>query len=506
MERVLRLHLIKRLASAAFLSVALFPSVAITAGAQVALTQISADPFTNSTSQHATEVEPNVVASGSTLVAAFQQGRFSGQDGHGGASDIGWATSTDSGATWTHGSLPGITGFEGNGPYDRVSDPVVAFDAAHNVWMIASLPISLTLPTPAVAVNRSLDGGLTWQDPVSVGPTAGNTSSDKNWITCDNTAASKFFGHCYIEWDDPFQGEEIFMSTSTDGGLTWGRATPTANTASGLGGQPLVQPNGTVVVPIVFAGMGAFISTDGGTSWSKAVTFANIQAAPDPGGIRSEALPAAAIDKVGDIVVVWQDCRFRAGCSSNDVVFSFSRDGVHWSTVGRVPIDPVTSAVDHFIPSIGIDPATSATHAHVAITYYFYPDVQCTSSTCQLFVGYISTHNGGATWNPPITLAGPMKLAWLPESMSGVMVGDYIGTTFDAHGIPHNVFAVAAANSGTKFNEAIFTAQGLTVAEDAPQLSSAGDRPLHKLSRRVENEQPEKGTPLSEKELKALRK
>jgi hypothetical protein len=68
------------------------------------------------------------------------------------------------------------------------------------------------------------------------------------------------------------------------------------------------------------------------------------------------------------------------------------------------------------------------------------------------------------------------------------------------------VFAVAAANSGTKFNEAIFTAQGLTVAEHGPQLSSAGDRPLHKLSRRVENEQPEKGTPPSEKELKALRK
>src|SRR6266567_6405653 len=106
------------------------------AQANVALTQISSDPFTNPTSQHATEVEPDTFAFGSTIVAAFQQGRFvSG----GGASGIGWATSTDAGANWVHGSLPGITRFAGNGPYDRATDPVVAYDAKHGVWLIASL-------------------------------------------------------------------------------------------------------------------------------------------------------------------------------------------------------------------------------------------------------------------------------------------------------------------------------------------------------------------------------
>jgi hypothetical protein len=177
------LPLIKRLSFPAFPLVTLFLSVASLTSAQVKLTRVSTDPFTNLSSQHATEVEPDVFGSGSTLVAAFQKGRFSGQGGHGGASDIGWATSTDNGSTWSHGSLPGITTIEGSGPYDRASDPVVAFDAAHNVWMIASLPISLNAPTPAVIVSRSPDGGLTWGDPVSVGPTAGNTSSDKNWIT-----------------------------------------------------------------------------------------------------------------------------------------------------------------------------------------------------------------------------------------------------------------------------------------------------------------------------------
>jgi hypothetical protein len=39
----------------------------------------------------------------------------------------------------------------------------------------------------------------------------------------------------------------------------------------------------------------------------------------------------------------------------------------------------------------------------------------------------------------------------------------------------------------------MFTAQGLTVPADGPQLSSAADRPLHRLSDKIERERPEKG-------------
>src|SRR5205085_10992068 len=52
--------------------------------------QISSDPYTNSDSQHLTEVEPDTYSYGSTVVAVFQTGRF--RDG--GSSNIGWATST----------------------------------------------------------------------------------------------------------------------------------------------------------------------------------------------------------------------------------------------------------------------------------------------------------------------------------------------------------------------------------------------------------------------------
>ncbi len=458
------------------------------------LTQVSSDPYMISPGQHATEVEPHMLANGNTLVAAFQTGRII----PGGATDIGWATSTDAGTTWTHGFLPGLTTGEGTGPYDAASDPAVAYDAKHGVWMIASLPISNTSQTPAVAVSRSTDGGLTWQNPVSVDPAS--ESSDKNWIVCDSGASSPYFGNCYVEWDEP-PSDEIFMSTSGDGGLTWSSPAPTANLADGIGGQPLVQPNGTVIVPIetfVSAGtsttnfISAFSSSNGGVSWSAPVTIANIQVHTDAAGIRSGPLPSAAIDGAGTVWVVWEDCRFRANCSTNDLVYSTSIDGVNWTVVTRIPIDATSSTVDHFIPGIGIDPATSGAGAHVALHYYYYSQSDCTVSTCQLLVGYISSANGGSTWNAPVALSGPMLLSWLPHSQNGLMVGDYVATAF-TNGVPHGVFAVAQAVSGTTFSEGTYTGQGLTVTAAGRQLSSAGDKPLHKLSDAIEQERPEKG-------------
>ncbi|HWJ48112.1 MAG TPA: sialidase family protein [Candidatus Udaeobacter sp.] len=459
------------------------------------LVKVSSDPFTVAPGQHSTEVEPHLVSNGTTMVAAFQVGRIA----PGGATDIGWATSTDGGATWTHGPLPGLTKGEGSGPYDAASDPAVAYDAKHNVWMIASLPLSNTSPTPAVVVNRSTDGGLTWVNPVSVDPAS--VSSDKNWIACDSWPNSPHYGNCYVEWDDPFNNLEILMSTSTDGGLTWGAATPTVNSAGGIGGQPLVQPNGTVVVPIEAIQsplMEAFVSTNGGASWTAPVTISNIQFHADGGGIRSGPLPSAAVDSGGAVWTVWEDCRFRTKCTTNDLVYSTSADGVNWSAVTRIPIDDTSSTVDHFIPGIGIDPATSGASVHVAVHYYYYPQSNCTASTCQLFVGYISSASGGATWNTPATLtAAPMPLSWLPNSQNGVMVGDYIATAF-VNGVPHGVFAVAQKNivsfGGTPtFKEAMYTATGLNVAASGRQLSSAHDKPLHKLSDKIEREVPEKG-------------
>jgi len=96
----------------------------------------STDPYTNPDGQHATQVEPDTFAFGSTVVSAFQTGRFF----DGGSSNIGFATSQDRGKTWVHGFLPSTTvNSTPAGPYDRISDPTVAYDAKHGAWLIASL-------------------------------------------------------------------------------------------------------------------------------------------------------------------------------------------------------------------------------------------------------------------------------------------------------------------------------------------------------------------------------
>lgn len=443
-----------------------------TAGANVALTRISADPFTNPTSQHATEVEPDTFAWGATVVGAFQVGRFF----DGGGTDIGFVRSGDGGRTWdTAGFLPGMTTSSGaSSPYERVSDASVAYDAAHATWLISSIPIPSNFSITTVLVNRSTDDGRTWSTPVTIPtPNAARVSLDKNWTVCDNGSASPFRGHCYTEFDNFGDHLHMLMSTSTDGGITWSAPIGTASNDKGIGGQPLVQPDGTVVVPYEDSSgkISAFRSTDGGASWASSVQVTSIRFHGVAGGLRTSPLPTAEIDGSGAVYVAWEDCRFEKHCTANDIVFSKSSDGVHWSATARIPIDLVGSGADHFIPGLGVDPATSGAAAHLALTYYYYPDATCTGG-CQLDVGYISSPDGGAHWGTAQQLAGPMTLDQIAQTSLGPMTGDYISTSFSG-GTAVTMFPVGAPATPGVFDEAMYApGSPLPVATNATNPST----------------------------------
>jgi hypothetical protein len=427
------------------------------AQADVALTRVSADPFTNATSQHATEVEPDTFAFGSTVVATYQVGRFF----DGGATDIGYARSTDGGATWgVSGFLPGLTFSAGarTSPYERVSDPSVAFDAKHNTWMISSIPLLPSLSVPTIFVSLSTDGGATFGGPVQIPPPARKVDLDKNWTVCDNHLASPFYGNCYTEFDNFGEGDLEYMSTSSDGGRTWSVPVSPAGHAKGLGGQPVVRPDGAVVVPFesLRGTIAAFRSTDGGATWSTQSTISRINFHPVAGDLRTSPLPSAEIDAAGRTYVAWEDCRFESRCTANDIVFASSLDGVQWSAVNRIPIDPVGSGVDHFIPGLAVDPATSGAGAHLALTYYYYPNAACTEATCQLDVGYVSSPDAGAHWSAPTKLTGPMFLTDIADTTQGPMVGDYISTSFNDVGTAATVFAIGKPHAGSVFDEGMW--------------------------------------------------
>lgn len=372
-----------------------------------------------------------------------QTGRFS----NGGASNIGYVTSSDGGGTWSRGFLPGTTVYANPpGIYDRATDPSVAYDPEHDVWMVNILALAGT-SGKAILTSRSTDGGLTFGDPVTVAVAQGFQFFDKNWIACDTTASSPFYGNCYTQWDDANNGNRLHVSRSTNGGLTW---TPSAvPTASVLGGQPVVQPDGTVIMPIddgFESSVQSLVSSDGGASFQGPFPVSGISAHNVAGSLRVHELPSAEADANGRVCVVWNDCRFRSGCSSNDIVMSTSNNGQTWRSVVRIPIDPTSSTVDHFLPGIGVEPGTGGALAHLGLIYYFYPVSSCTVSTCRLSVGFIESFDGGTTWSAPVQVHGPMRNTSLPNTSQGYMVGDYMSTSFVA-GLAFPVIIVAKPGS-----------------------------------------------------------
>jgi hypothetical protein len=242
----------------------------------------------------------------------------------------------------------------------------------------------------------------------------------------------------------------MHMSTSSDGGLTW--SAPATNSSGVIGGQPVVAPNGTVIVPTDNANetaVGAFNSTNGGASWSAVTTIATIRAHREAGSLRSGPLPSAEIDGAGTVYVVWSDCRFRSSCRVNDIVISHSLNstGTSWSSVSRVPIDSTGSGVDHFIPGLAVNKGTSGGTAQLGLTYYFYP-----SGSTQLSVGFTSSTTAGSTWTTAQTIISGMPTTWVATTSQGRMVGDYISTSYGSDNLAHGIFATASApttGSGT---------------------------------------------------------
>jgi hypothetical protein len=436
-------------------AVVALPGSANAAG--VSATQVSADSFTNSPAEHQTEVEPDTYANGSTIVSVFQVGRYA----DGGADDIGWATSTDGGTTWQSGLLQGITRTEGNGAFSRVSDPAVVYDARAATWLASGLVItdSNGVAGVGVSVSRSPDG-VNWSAQPVVAYQLPNTEFlDKDWITCDNTASSPYYGNCYIEADRYDLNDEITMITSSDGGKTWSAPQTPKGTPLGLGGEPVVQPGGTVVVPYLSNGRAieAYRSTDGGALWRSSVVVAQATSFADP-GLRTSPLPSVGIDSAGKVYVAWEDCRFRTNCSSNDIVLSSSLDGVTWSAVTRVPIDSVSSGRDHFNPGLAVDRTMSGSSTRLGIYYYFLPNASCVSATCKIKIGFISSANAGATWTSAVTVAGPMYESELAQA-GGAFVGDYLASDYSG-GKDLSVFAVGTPVTAGTLHEGMWSVSG----------------------------------------------
>lgn len=411
---------------------------------EVVSRMLSRDTYVNADSAHETQAEPDGFAFGSTVVTAFQSGRRF----EGGASDIGWATSTDGGRTWRRGHLPGLTPHgRPRGPFQLASDPVAAYDRAHATWLISTLAVSGN--EAALPIHRSPDG-IRWAGPTfAARREAPSLAYDKNWLACDNWPQSPRYGRCYLVYTDHVGTRaKVAVQTSDDGGATWSpQRIAHRGRQNAVGVFPVIRPDGMVVVPYFGDNaIEAIVSADGGETWAAPVVVDRFDATR-AGRMRAFPLPSADVDADGRVYVTWHSCMYRAACTGNDVVISSSADGVTWSKPARV-----TRAGSAFIPAVAVDAASG----RLAVAYY------ALDAAARVEAWLTTSRDGGASWTRPQRLsAQPMQQTWTPETTSGRMLGDYISVSW-VRGRTVTVYALASEPRGRKLRQAIFATQPLS--------------------------------------------
>jgi hypothetical protein len=407
--------------------------------------QLSRDAGVDFEAQHETQVEPDSHAFGRTIVTVFQSGRFT----NGGAERIGFSTSRNGGRTWRAGRLPGS--------FERVSDPVVAYDSVHRWWIATSLASE-----DAVAVNRARDG-IAWRAPLLV--SSNGQEYDKEWIACDNWAASRFRGRCYLTYMN-FASNTIETRRSTDGGATWSApvSVDAQRAPSGVNGlQIAVRPNGQVLLLFSVWGaptgneIGTVRSLDGGATFSAPAHATTLSGTELP-WLRAPPFTSVDVDAAGTIYVTWRECGLSAECQG-DIVLMRSPDGVTWSPPASVPVGPDDGSLFYFLPALGVDPTTSGAHARLALLYHSMgPSRTCEPAygCFQVDVKLTRSANGGSTWTRPQQLnAFPMLPAWMADTSLGRMLGDYVSVSW-ARGRPVPVWSLASAPGGERFRQSIF--------------------------------------------------
>lgn len=200
----------------------------------------------------------------------------------------GFSVSNDGGRTFTSGFFPGV-----DGDVFTFGDPSADVDRNGNFYF-AQLGETADGQHGALTVNKSTDGGRTWQNAVVA---AIDDASDKEWIAVGPDPFQRNQDNVYVTWTS-FQAAacELRMAKSTDGGATWTSKTiftptvdpnPTHPTNCLQFSNPVVDRiTGSLYVPFLhFSNADSdfiqmVISDDGGNTFRFA-TF-NVAGAPSP--------------------------------------------------------------------------------------------------------------------------------------------------------------------------------------------------------------------------------
>lgn len=293
---------------------------------------------------------------------------------------------TDGGAHWSGGALPGVRQFE------LAGDPSVYFDAdghAYALYIAFDRPEDYdTLGKAAhrngIWINRSDDGGATWRPTAaaidSQPERAGVPFEDKPMMAIDRSSDPARRGRLYVAWTEFRRHETVILfSRSTDGGASWSppitisdaAGSPKDTTGADEGTDLVVAPDGTVyVVWSDSTGILLDRSTDGGVTFGpdrRIATAASPIIFGVPSVQRANGYPSLEIDpRTGRLYVSWVDRRL--GPAAPFLITS-DDGGATW-TAPR-PIVAASSGTlpdrdDRFFSWMSVDPATGL----VALGWY----------------------------------------------------------------------------------------------------------------------------------------
>jgi len=265
---------------------------------------------------------------------------------------VGLGRSTNGGQTWSD-SLISIV------KYDRQSDPCLDVSRT-GVYYSCVLDYSSTFPFSAITMVRSTDGGVSWTGLAEIEGPPGEYKEDKQFITVDRTNGT-YDGNIYIAWTRfafDFSYSRIFAARSIDGGVTFQDTIPVGPAPdftscgisfshAGLFPQPLVGSDGTVFVfwvasdTVDCVATNAILmakSTDGGASYipPRRVRTTSSNVLLIDGGFTVNTAPSSAADISGgpldgNIYIAYPNLDTVGVGDFNIEFIRSSDDGTTWS-------------------------------------------------------------------------------------------------------------------------------------------------------------------------------
>ena len=374
--------------------------------------------------------------------------------------------STDGGATWTGGYLPGFDtiGRRSGGDPSLDAGPRRC-DSGIFSWSCGAVVYYASLADPypefggeQIAVSRSYDDGGSWSNPVEATSTDRKSDfDDHEWIAVDRGATSAHFGRLYLFWADYCNNclgngrVKLYLAHSDDEGRRWSQAVQVSGAAFNLvqgqteTGQVAVSYDGTVEAfwTLHADSKGKYPSTqvvvvskDGGDTFSAPIRIADVVDYPLMGtpfdavdlynrvpgmSARVDCYPHPASDPSSTrVYVVW--CDFAGGVGV--VKGAVSADGVNWTTLGTVA---AVSGRNAFFPAIDVSSTGLVAVAFDALTTP--PDNDPWQTGTQVYDSYyVELKPGASSFTAPlrVSAASSNPDASSYNNLMEQFLGDYI--------------------------------------------------------------------------------